>query len=331
MNNGFYGFPQSNYGTSVIEVKEFDSSGTYQIPNGTKRLWIMLIGGGQGGGGGFRGATGGVYNISSGAGGLAGTINTAYYFVDTLGGSSESTPSGSGSSPGSVPSAWGKLLAITIGAGGIGGAGATADNTSFGSAGSLGGYSTVTLTGYPGYLMVSAGTSEYPIINGIYTGTNESTTTGTRTPRDFSYAYDSFGTPFILPTGVVFDRNGADGGSVAVNGDAFPGSGIASYPEFSYGDTTASAISDPFRTTKLGGNTGTAVSQVSEQLSLYGPYSPGLGGVGGGASTTTAANNGTDGWRGGGGGGGGASVNGFTSGAGGNGGNGYCVIVALGM
>lgn len=329
MNNGFYGFPQSNYGTSVIEVKEFDSSGTYQIPNGTKRLWIMLIGGGQGGGGGLRGATGGAGNIFAGSGGGAGTINTAYYFVDTLGGSSESTPSASGSSPNSVPSAWGKLLAVTIGAGGIGGAGATADNTATGAVGTDGGYSTVTLTGYPGYLMVSAGTSNYPIINGIYTGTFEFTTNGTRTPR-YGVSYDSFGTFFILPTGVVFDRNGADGGYVAVNGDAFPGSGIASYPEFSY-DPTASAISDPFRTTKLGGNTGTAVSQVSEQLSLYGPYSPGLGGVGGGASTTTAANNGTDGWRGGGGGGGGASVNGFTSGAGGNGGNGYCVIVALGM
>lgn len=320
MNNGFNGFPQSNYGTSVIEVKEFDSSGTYQIPNGTKRLWIMLIGGGAGGPAGARQAAG-VDSVNF-VGGAAGVLNTAYYFVDTLGGSSESTPSASGSSPDSVPSAWGKLLAVTIGAGGIGGAGATADNTATGAVGTDGGYSTVTLTGYPGYLMVCAGHDSFPIINGVYTANDPDTFNGIRTPYE---VLDSTNTLW-LPQGVVYDRNGQAGGSINTS-TPNKGYGIGTYPT----ENTYSAISDPFRVAKSGGSTGTAVSEISEQLSLYGPYSPGLGGVGGGASTTTAANNGTDGWRGGGGGGGGASVNGFTSGAGGNGGNGYCVIVALGM
>jgi hypothetical protein len=36
MNNGIFGFQNQNYGSTVIEVKEFDTSGSYAIPNGAK-------------------------------------------------------------------------------------------------------------------------------------------------------------------------------------------------------------------------------------------------------------------------------------------------------
>jgi hypothetical protein len=130
MNNGFFGFSASAYGSSVISVTEFDSSATYQIPNGAKRLWIMLIGGGGGGGSGARQASG--TNSYGGGGGAGGTQNTGYYFVNAIGSTAESNAAGNA---GFTPGSWGRTLTIAIGAGGTGGASAGGG----GGAGAVGG------------------------------------------------------------------------------------------------------------------------------------------------------------------------------------------------
>ena len=49
MNQGFYGFPNIN-DPNLLDIKEFDVSGTYRIPEGTKLIVVHAIGAGGGGG-----------------------------------------------------------------------------------------------------------------------------------------------------------------------------------------------------------------------------------------------------------------------------------------
>lgn len=330
MNNGFYGFPSSNYGSSVISVTEFDSSGTYVIPNGAKRLWIMLIGGGGGGGSGARQDAG--IATFGGGGGAGGTQNTGYYFVNAIGATLESNAAANaGFTPGSAS----RILTIAIGAGGAGGTSASS-NTSNGSGGTAGGASTVTLNGTPGFMMYSsgggaggggttssgtAGTGQQRLQNGMPRTTTYSTTGN---PGSTTGAAD-------YSASIYQSTGGGGGGGVNTGNGAGAGASII-IPNLS----TAPLIVDPNiaagATVKSGGLSGTATNQPFIPATVGNlKYAPGLGGAGGGASGTTAANNGTDGYRGGGGGGGGGSRNGFASGAGGRGGDGYCVIIALGM
>jgi len=330
MNNGFYGFPFSTYGSSVIEVKEFDSSGTYEIPNGAKRLWIMLIGGGGGGGSGARQGAG--IATFGGGGGAGGNQNTGYYLVNAIGATLESNAAANaGFTPGSAS----RILTIAIGAGGAGGTSASSD-TSNGSGGTAGGASTVTLNGTPGFMMYSSGGGA----GGGGTTTSGTAGTGQQRlqngmPRNTTYLTTGFPgsntTPSNYTVSTYLSTGGAGGAGITTANSAGSGGTILSSAL-----STAPVIFDPNiatgSTIKAGGSSGTATSQLFIPATVGNmKYAPGLGGAGGGASTTTAANNGTNGYRGGGGGGGGGSRNGFASGAGGTGGDGYCVIIALGM
>jgi hypothetical protein len=330
MNNGFFGFPSSTYGSSVIEVKEFDSSGTYEIPNGAKRLWIMLIGGGGGGGSGARQASG--TNSFGGGGGAGGTQNTGYYFVNAIGSTAESNAA---ANAGFTPGSWGRTLTIAIGAGGTGGASASTDPSS-GNNGGAGGASTITLTGTPGFMMYSsggalgsggttttggAGTGQQRLENGIPRAATQLT----------SGASGSSLSGISVTVNQYISTGGAGGAGVNTSNVASGGGSINNSSA-----TTAPYFADPNiasgSSIKTGGSSGTATSQSFIPATVGNmKYAPGLGGAGGGSSATTAANNGTNGYRGGGGGGGGGSRNTFASGAGGNGGTGYCVIVALGL
>jgi hypothetical protein len=331
MNNGFFGFSASAYGSSVISVTEFDSSATYQIPNGAKRLWIMLIGAGGGGGSGARQGTG--VNSYGGGGGAGGAQNTGYYFVNAIGSTAESVAA---ANAGFTPGSWGRTLTIAIGAGGTGGASASSD-TSSGSNGVDGGASTITLTGTLGFMMYSSG--------GAFGsgGTTSSGAAGTGQQRlqngipriDYypNYTSGASGNNAIGTSQVVtqyVNTGGAGGGGVSTGNSASSGGGVQTTS-----GTTDPTFLDPNITSgndiKSGGASGTATSRSFSPVTIGNmKYTPGLGGVGGGGSVLTAANNGEAGYRGGGGGGGGGSRNTFASGAGGAGGNGYCVIVALG-
>jgi hypothetical protein len=329
MNNGFFGFPANQNLGTILDIKEFDTSDTYQIPNGAKRLWIMLIGGGGGGGSGARQASG--TNSYGGGGGAGGTQNTGYYFVDAIGSTAESVAAGNA---GFTPGSWGRTLTIAIGAGGTGGTSASSD-PSVGNNGGAGGASTITLTGTPGFMMYSsggafgsggttssgaAGTGQQRLHNGI--------------PRVTTYPTSgAAGNNFIGTSLTVIqyvNTGGAGGGGVSSANSDSTGGGLQTTSTL-----TAPAFFDPRIASgsniKSGGSSGTATSQPFTPVTVGNmKYAPGLGGVGGGGSATTAANNGENGYRGGGGGGGGGSRNTFASGAGGNGGNGYGVIVALG-
>jgi len=330
MNNGFYGFPSSNYGSSVISVTEFDSSGTYVIPKGAKRLWIMLIGAGGGGGGGARYASGTA--ASGGSGGTGGNINMAYYFVDAMGFSLDSNAAGNaGFTPGSADI----TLTITIGAGGSGGAGSTTNGTN-GTAGTAGGASTVTRTGNNGFMMysspgggggagnstnVGAPTGQQILMFGI-PAQNTYLTTGTA-------GRGSSGLPGDTQTIQLYTNTGGTGGGGTNGTSAFAGG-----PIVQTSTTTLAAINNPLyvrgSTIKAGGPAESSLNVATQNISIAGPYTPGMGGTGSGGCLAVNAGNGSDGWRGGGGGGGGGVRNGVNAGTGGAGGNGYCVIVALG-
>lgn len=107
MNNGFFGFPSST-DTNIISVKEYDTSGTYAIPSNAKRIMIFAVGGGGGGGGGVRRVA-----TSGSPGGVGG--NAGCYVLTEL-------PIKAFANI--------KTLSIIIGAGGVGGIGATADSNS---------------------------------------------------------------------------------------------------------------------------------------------------------------------------------------------------------
>lgn len=336
MNNGFFGFSTNQNLGTVLDIKEFDSSGTYIIPSGATRLWVMLIGAGCGGGGGRRSAI----NVaaSGGGGGAGGTVNTAYYWVDSLSLASE-TYSGPGSSA-VRPGSYGKTLTIVLGAGGAGGAKATGDSTS-GSPGGRGGDSYIQVTGSLGNMMYSYGGANYGSPFGAG-GTETSGAGGTVNTVSGYPMINGIASPMAS---TAFSSNGSGAGNNLTyyglhssNGGAGGGSISGANAGINAGGLTVNIATQPLilnpfwnlssASLKAGGITDGGTPSF-EALTTYGPYSPGLGGVGGGAGLTVAAGNGTNGYRGGGGGGGGASRNGLAAGDGGSGGNGYCVIIAL--
>jgi len=83
MNHGFFSFPSLLKDNPLIELQEFDTSGTFVIPSFARRLYVLLIGaGGSGGGGasyasfasscGGGGGGGSKDGVNSGAGGRGG-------------------------------------------------------------------------------------------------------------------------------------------------------------------------------------------------------------------------------------------------------------------
>lgn len=315
MNNGFFSFPDNLTNKNVLNIQEFDQSGSFIIPNGAKRLWVLAIGAGGGGAGGRRSAAGTA--AFGGGGGGGGTIVLMEYLVEELG-----TP--------------GSTIYVTIGAGGDGGAAATGDSSNGGN-GSGGGATLLAIGGNENYFIVASGG------NGT-TGASATTAAGATGKNSWVYGLflsiigtahgagsaGSSGTPTSSAIYHFRDNGGAGGGGVdnGTPGTASQGGSIVAGGLFS-------GILNSFYTRGnnlvnqgvVGGNAGSATEQGGK--TIIGRYSPGVGGGGGGGGASVNAGNGGNGYRGGGGGGGGGSRNGFSSGIGGRGGNGYVAIAAF--
>ena len=320
MNNGFFNFPNVS-DSNLLDIKEFDSSGSYSIPQGTELIQIIAIAAGSGGGSGRVRSTGNAF----GGGGGAGGSTLIYTFLR------EQIPT--------------STLLVLIGAGGLGGAARSTGSAQNGAAGTAGGQTRIYVreggVAIPGtslsatqlnglLLSVSSGTA------GIG-GTNLSGPGGTGRPifsnGSFSAANQAGGTS-VFSSGVagnttvthIFSRGGGSGApnsSGAVSGGNIT---ISSTPSFLNPDLP----SGTFLQGSAADSTADAPSSVGYVLM---PYMGGMGGAGGGSSVNgnLSLGGGGNGWRGGGGGGGGANVvlvsgSVGTAGKGGNGGNGYAAI-----
>jgi hypothetical protein len=291
MNQGIFAFPNIN-DPNLIDIKEFDVSGSYSIPDGTKLIQVIVIGAGGGGGSGRRGV-GSFAAYGGGAGGAA-SIIIHNYLIEQLDG---------------------KVLEIAIGAGGGGGAPRTTDST--GQAGSGGGATTLTLSGKVGFLLYAPGGAGGGAGGGLFPATNGAG----RTPM-----FNGFISTFVATVGPnintsissFFDKGGAQGGLANNSGtSANPGRNIVIC-------NTNYALGETLRTGNSA-NSAQSTDLDGTGIFIFGKYTGGIGGAGGGGGSSQNATNGGNGWRGGGGGGGGGSV-GFNSGGGGVGGNGYVAI-----
>lgn len=351
MNNGFYGFP-SPTDSNIINAREFDTSGTYSIPQNAKRLFIFAVGGGGGGAGGTRrdAASG----SPGGNGGAAGTYVLTELPVSAFKGIS--------------------TLQIVIGAGGNGGIAGTTNGASPAAATS-GGATQIWIPGQASYF-ISAGGNLFGN-GGVGTGVSSNPNSGSSTgvsllfgqpvkPMDVSLT----GNPTLIDVtslnkvgggvgagarggstgGNIFvfspyECGGAGGGSLNSATVANGGGSVAIYQPNSVNTVHGgAAFSTSFMlfgnyapgTTIYQGVCGNGQADAPNSYQMIAPnlmFSSGFGGAGGGAGATGAgrrATNGGNGYRGGGGGGGGGSCPGVTAGNGGAGGNGYVKIVAIG-
>jgi hypothetical protein len=334
MNNGFFGFPTPiGISNNIIDIKEFDSSGTYGVPPNAKRLYIFLVGAGTGGGGGARQPT----TSGGGAGGSGGKIISYTWTTEELG---FNIGSGIRAGFGSLTSPYQRLI-ITIGAGSNGGLGATVNATSGGAVLSAGGTSTVNISGYAtgttGLLMLAEGGSANggALASGGSTGGGATGSSGLASIHGF-YSNSSLG-------------NGGSGGAVGggstitvINSQYNGGAGGGGGTGGTGGNITPVASTSTSQSGVLNSNYvrgssvisgGTANNPGTDAFgyTIHGKYSHGFGGGGGGGSTGGSnAGRGGNGFRGSGGGGGGGSINGANGGDGGKGGDGYCLIVAYG-
>lgn len=304
MNLGFFGFPNSSNPGGIISVAQFDSSGSYQIPTGSKLLYIFAIGGG---GGGCAGTVTG-NNVVGAPGWGGGSGNYGYFLVDveSIGGP--------------------QTLDIFIGAGGAGqAAGTTGIQAGLGS--SPGGITAIT-TSTGGDLIYLINSNEVfmqatPLIN--------------ITPSAFLFSTDLVQNQGFQTTNTAITvssiTNCGGGHAGTVSAGNVPTAGYTTVKDLS----TSTFFSVPFTTfggTILqGGITGTATTSggtgADSTFQIFGAFTPGVGGVGGGGTTFGNGGTGGMGYRGSGGGGGGACRPPYKSGAGGTGGNGYVAIVAL--
>ena len=334
MNTGFFGFPSPiGLSNNIIDVKEFESSGTYEVPPNAKRLYIFIVGAGSGGGGGAQrsGAAGG------GSGGQGGKILSYMWACEELG---FNITGGTRAGLGLQSSPYQRLL-VTIGAGGSGGTGATTITTNGGD-GSAGGSSGVAVSGTHiangGIIWVEGGAA-----NGGIPGKGGTTTGGTGSSSGLATIYGFYSNTYAGNGGTGSTGNGSTitAQNIQFNGGAGGGgyNGTAggtggNITPISAANTAAPGVmnSNYVRATALLSG-GSANNQGADALgyTILHKYSHGFGGAGGGGSSgAAAAGRGGNGYRGGGGGGGGGSNNGANGGDGGKGGDGYCLIVAYG-
>lgn len=316
MNLGFYGFPNST--PDIIDIKEFDVSGSYTIPKGARFMAVLLIGGGGGGGGGRR-SSAGTAAFGGGGGGGGGKV---YGIVE-------------------LP-LWeltaGTSILVSLGAGGTAGAAAASDSTN-GGAGGAGGATSLRINYVTNYTWAIAGGG-----NGGAGGTTSAGSAGSSAANMTPYGGTSamaaqVGTggagAATTKGGAVTVQHwgyngGAGGGGVSTGSIATEGGNIqfasspsALFASFRYvggNASTAGALIGGANTGAPGANAYTAMDSIMGWANGIGP---GYGGAGGGGGTTSGGNGG-NGYRGSGGGGGGGCLNGIaSSGAGGAGGNGY--------
>jgi hypothetical protein len=362
MNNGFFGFP-SSLDSSVIDIKEFDISGVYVVPQNTKTLIIFAVGGGGGGAGGVRLVGNGG---SGGSGGNSGNFVLSQIDKKSLNGIT--------------------TLNIIIGAGGSGGAG-SASNGATASNGGGGGATTIGVSGKKNPFISAAG-NQYGLAGSAAFGPTSQAASGVSAGISLMFGSVVFGeygltpggngAPFHAGTNTThpiltrpfdgiggragrgstdsvagtvhvfspYSCGGGGGGGVSyttVPGTAQTGGGIkfmnASSADFDAHATIYKSIFSyclsgdysPGDVVYSGGaiNTATATINSNQMICPDCMFSAGFGGAGGGGGASTSANNGANGYRGGGGGGGGGSKN-VAAGTGGTGGNGYVKIIAIG-
>jgi hypothetical protein len=337
MNNGFFGFPSPiGISNNILDIKEFEVSGVYEIPPDAKLLYILCVGAGSGGGGGGRQTP----TAGGGSGGMGGKILSNFYSVQALG-----FPINRGSTTffGNVTSPYQRLI-ITIGAGGNGGDGATT-NSSSGSNGAVGGSSGVNISGYASGTNGSLLWVEGAAVNGGNTGQGGTTTVGAVSGSGRAHWLGFYANTF-LGNGSTATANGGAGTAITAINVQYNGGGGGG----GYNGTTATAGANitPVASTNtaqsgvmnpnyvrasalLSGGSANTAGQDALGYTILNKYSNGFGGAGGGGSAgASAAGRGGNGWRGGGGGGGGGSLNGANGGNGGKGGDGYCLIIAYG-
>jgi hypothetical protein len=311
MNQGLYGFPNPRSG-NLIEIKNFESSGTYSIPSGARYITMLVVGGGAGGGSGSRQAAG--VNSFGGGTGSGGQV-----FYDTL------------CVDGYVQ--FGGSLIVLIGAGGDGGVSQTT-NSSNGNDGSNGSATYVSFSNFQSitrFLAYAAGgdrgrggTTTGGVGGAGRTATLNKVTAvnGVASPGTTSfgggYTFDRFaGNYGASGSGVDSGNSQASTGAPILHGS--PTNAYTGFfnPAFvAYGGTL---VGGGDSTNGFNGENGNARGFVIGGDS----FMHGVGGGGGCGRSAAVAGNGGNGYRGGGGGGGGGSRNGFNSGAGGRGGNGY--------
>jgi hypothetical protein len=286
--------------TGSVDIQEFSTPGSYTWtkPAGARFVEVLMYGGGGGGGSGRRRGALVAASITGGSGGAAGSRMELRLPASAL--SSTET--------------------VVVGAGGVGGAPQTVDNTN-GITGSFGGDSTfATLvargggTGLGGIVYagtpVSPGLSFNSIEALVQSGTGYTAAGGASTS----------GTSFAGSAGGLRGGGGA-GGAGLVSG------GGSSNNAFS-GGLGGTALTTGSSTTGGGGAGGTAGGNGSNGAdSTSGNWAGGSGGGGGSSSTLANAGSGGNGGFPGGGGGGGGASEAFDSGAGGNGGNGFVRVV----
>lgn len=320
MNNyGFFGFPNSST-QALTDVAEFDSSGSYKIPQGCKLLYIFGTSAGAGGVAGIATASG--VAATGGWPGLGGMCCHQLVDVESIGGQ-------------------GTILDIIIGAGGAGQVGVTGSYV-------------------PGYVAEEGGATIISVrgrgtlinlftMNIAYQNSSEIRDQSTHIAPIFGLPLSGHGRNSATYTDAR-DNSGTIGGGISAANVASAGTNITKTGNINNTYTSASVT---FGGTILAGGantgadgasfssiagTGTAGSNgYPTYYTIHkttpqpnGRFSPGIGGAGGGSNLTGNGGAGGNGYRGGGGGGGGGCRTPFTSGRGGRGGNGYCAILAFG-
>ena len=318
MNQGLFGFPNPRSG-SLIEVKSFESSGTYSIPSGARYITMLVVGGGAGGGSGARLAAGTqTYGGSAGGGGQV--------FYDTLCLDGYAL--------------FGNTLIVLIGGGGAGGTARTTDSTS-GEAGLPGNATYVSFLNFQSttrFLAYASGgdrgrgganitptaaSGRTALLNKV-TATNASAPQGSTSVAS-GYTIDRFaGNHGAAGSGVdAGNSQASSGGSITHGSPSQLYTGFSNPAFVAYGGTVVNGGNS---TNGFNGENGKA-----QDFFVGGDsFMHGAGGGGGCGRSAAVAGNGGDGFRGGGGGGGGSSRNGYNSGAGGKGGDGYVCFWAWG-